>query len=115
MTQLSLDFQQRIPGDPAGRIHYRFFQVLTHALLFHFDAIFIKFHGQLSFLGQTKKCPMAHVEIESFFTYSVGYTQKMPPQSRTYAVVWKIVAYEFTQGFLSNIMGKFAIFFAGWS
>ena len=39
-THLSLELQQRILGDPAGGIHYRFFQVLTHALLFQFDAFF---------------------------------------------------------------------------
>ena len=50
-THLSLELQQRIPGDPAGGIHYRFFQVLTHTLLFHFDANFINFHGVFRILG----------------------------------------------------------------
>ena len=84
---MSSDFQQRIPGDPTRRIHYRFFQVLTHALLFHFDAIFIKFHGQLSFLGQTKKGATAHMEIEGFSVYRDGYTWKMPLNTHTYAAV----------------------------
>ena len=93
---MSSDFQQQIPGDPAGEIHYRFFQIFTHALLFYFDAIFVKFHGQFSFLGQTKMGTVSHVEIEDFSAYRAGYTRKMPPQSSTYAVVWKIVAYEAT-------------------
>src|SRR5713226_5338615 len=92
-TQLSSDFQQRIPGDPAGGIHYRFFQVLTHALLFHFDAIFIKFHGHLRFLGQSKKGAAAHAKIEGFSMYRVGYTRKIPSQSCTYVAVWKTVVY----------------------
>ena len=92
-TQLSSDFQQRIPGDPVCGIHYRFFQVLTHALLFHFDAIFIKFHGHLRFLGQTKQGTMAHAEIEGFSTYRAGYTQKIPSQLCTYMDVWKTVVY----------------------
>ena len=90
---MSSDFQQRIPGDPAGGIHYCFFQVFTHALLFHFNAIFIKLHGQLSFLGQTKKGTMAHVEIEGFSTYRAGYKWNIPQNPCTYAVVWQIVAY----------------------
>ena len=92
-TQLSLDFQQRIPGDPAGGIHYRFFQVLTHALLFHFDANFVKFHGVFGFLSHSKIRTTIHVEIKGFSTYRVGYTQKMPSQSRTYASIWKIIVY----------------------
>ena len=90
---MSLDFPQRIPGDPAGEIHYRFFQVFTHALLFHFDAIFVKFHGQLSFPGQTKMGAAAHVEIEGFSTYRAGYMRKTPSQSRTYAAVWQTITY----------------------
>ena len=77
---MSSDFQQQIPGDPAGGIHYRFFQVFTHALLFHFDAIFMKFHGQLSFLGQTKMNAAAHAEMEGFSTYRARYMWKMPSQ-----------------------------------
>ena len=92
-TQLSSKLQTRIPGDPAGGIHYHFFQVLTHTLLFHFDAIFIKFHGHLRFLGQTKKGVVAHTEIEGFSVYRVGYTWKMPSQSCTYMIVWKTVVY----------------------
>ena len=94
VIHLSSYFQQRIPGDPAGGIHYRFFQVFTHALLFHFNAIFIKFHGQLSFLGQTKKGVVAHVEIKGFSMYRARYTWKMPPNPRTYTTVLKTVAYE---------------------
>ena len=37
---------------------------------------------------------VAHVEIEGFSVYRAGYMQKMPPQSRTYVVVWKTVTYE---------------------
>ena len=44
-THLSSDFQLQIPEDPACGIHNRFFQVFTHALLLHFDIIFIDFHG----------------------------------------------------------------------
>ena len=44
-THLSSDFQQQIPGDLAGGIHNRFFQVFTHALLLHFDIIFLDFHS----------------------------------------------------------------------
>ena len=94
---MSSDFQQRIPGDPAGGIHYCFFQVFTHALLFHLDAIFIKFHGQFSFLGQTKKGAAAHADLDGFSTYRAGYTQKMPPKPRTYAAVLKTIAYEAVQ------------------
>ena len=93
-THLSSDFQQRIPGDPAGRIHYRFFQVFTHALLFHFDVIFMKFHGQISFLGHPKMSAMAHMEIKVFSAYRAGYTRKRASNSRTYAVVFKTIAYE---------------------
>ena len=93
-TQLSSNFQQQIPGDLASGIHYRFFQVLTHALLFHFNAIFIKFHGQLSFLVQTKKGVAAHMEIKGFSAYRASYTQKMPPKPRTYATVLKTVTYK---------------------
>ena len=90
---MSSDFQQQIPGDPAGGIHYRFFQVLTHALLFHFDAIFVKFHGDFGFLGQSKIGAMAHEEIDGFSVYRAGYMRKMPSQSHTYIAVWQTVAY----------------------
>ena len=69
---MSSDFQQRIPGDPVRGIHYRFFQVFTHALLLHFDIIFMNFHGQISFLGHPKMSATAHMEIEVFSTYRVG-------------------------------------------
>ena len=91
---MSSDFQQRIPGDPAGGIHYRFFQVFTHALLFHFDAIFTKFHGQLGFLGQPKMGAATHTEIKVFFTYRAGYMWKMASNPRTYVAVLKTVMYE---------------------
>ena len=90
---MSLECQQRIPGDPAGGIHYPFFQVLTHALLFHFDAIFVKFHGVFGFLGQFKIGVAAHMEIEGFSAYRARYTQKNGPKSRTYATVLKTVVY----------------------
>ena len=93
IVHLSSELQQRIPGDPAGRIHYRFFQVLTHALLFHFDAIFVKFHGDFGFLGHSKIGTAARAKIEGFFTYRAGYTWKIPSQLCTYMVVWKIVMY----------------------
>ena len=75
-THLSSDFQLQIPGDPAGGIHNRFFQVFTHALLLHFDIIFIDFYGQMSFLGHPKLCTAAHAEIEAFSAYRDGYMQK---------------------------------------
>ena len=46
-THWSSDFQLQIPGDPAGGIHNRFFQVFTHALLMHFNIIFVDFHGEM--------------------------------------------------------------------
>ena len=91
---MSSDFQQQIPGDPAGGIHYCFFQVFTHALLFHFDAIFMKFHGQLSFLGQPKMSATADAEFVS--AYRARYTQKIPSNPRTYDGIWQIVAYAAT-------------------
>ena len=91
---MSSELQQRNSGDPAGGIHYRFLiQVLTHALVFHFDANFVKFHGVFGFLGHSKIDAMTHVEIKGFSTYRDGYMRKMPSQSRTYAAVWKTVAY----------------------
>ena len=93
-TQLSSELQQQISGDPADGIHYRFFQVLTHALLFHFDAIFVKFHGDLGFLGKSKIGVAAHMGIESFSTYRARFTRKMPPNPCKYAAVWKTVMYE---------------------
>ena len=86
-THLSSEIQQRIPGDPAGRIHYRFFQVLTHALLFYFHANFIFLHGSFGILGQSKMRASAHAEIEYFSAYRVGYMRKKTSKSRTYAVV----------------------------
>ena len=68
-----------------------------------FNAIFIKFHGQLSFLDQTKKGATAHVEIEGFSAYRAGYMQKMPPKPRTYATVLKIVVYEAAHNVFSMI------------
>ena len=73
-VHLSFDFQQQIPGDPAGGIHYRFFQVFTHALLFHFDIIFMNFHGEIILLGHPKMSVAAHAEIEVFSAYMAGYT-----------------------------------------
>ena len=46
-THWSSDIQLQIPGDPAGGIHNRFFQVVTHALLMHFNIIFVDFHGKM--------------------------------------------------------------------
>ena len=46
-THLSSDFQLQIPGDQAGGIHNHFFQVFTHALLMHFNIIFVDFHGEM--------------------------------------------------------------------
>ena len=93
---MSSELQQRIPGDPAGGIHYRFFQVLTHALLFHFNANFINMHGVFRILGHSKVRAMTHMEIEGFSTYRAGYTWKIPSQSCTYAAVWKKVTYAAT-------------------
>ena len=93
---MSLELQQRIPGGPAGGIHYHFSQVLTHALLFHLDANFVKFHGVFDFLGHSKISTMAHMEIKGFSMYRAGYTWKMASNLRTYVAVFKIVAYEAT-------------------
>ena len=41
-THWSSDIQLQIPGDPADGIHNRFFQVITHALLMHFNIIFVE-------------------------------------------------------------------------
>ena len=90
---MSLELQQRIPGDLDDGIHYRFFQVLTHALLFHFDANFVKFHGVFDFLGHSKIGTTVHVEIKGFSMHRDGYTWKMPSQSCTYAAVWQTIAY----------------------
>ena len=84
---MSLELQQRIPGDPTGGIHSRFFQVLTHALLFHFHANFINFHGAFRILGQFKMRTLAHAEIEDFSVYRAEYMQKNPSKSCTYAAV----------------------------
>ena len=113
---MSSELQQRIPGDPAGGIHYHFFQVLTHALLFHFYANFVKFHGVFRILGQSKMYAMAHAEIEGFSMYRAGYTQKMPSKSRTYADIWKTIVYvAMLNDFLSILMEKTQILCAGWS
>ena len=48
-THWSSDIQLQIPGDSAGGIHNRFFQVLTHVLSLHFNRNFIIFHGQMNF------------------------------------------------------------------
>ena len=65
--------------------------MLFSSISMHF---FIKFHGQLRFLVQAKKGTVAHAEIEGFSMYRDRYMRKMPPYSRTYAVVLKTVAYE---------------------
>ena len=67
--------------------------MLTHALLIHLDANFVKFHVVFDFLGHSKIGATAHVEIEGFFMYRDGYTQKIPPNLRTYAFVWHTIAY----------------------
>ena len=92
-TQLSSELQQRILGDLVNGIHYRFLQVLTHALLFHFDTNFVKFHGVFDFLGHSKIGAMARAEIKGFSAYRARYTRKMPPKPCTYAAVWQTVAY----------------------
>ena len=93
-THLSSDFQLQILGDLAGGIHNRFFQVFTHTLLLHFDIIFIDFHGQMNFLGHPKMNIAAHVEIEAVSTCRARYMWKRASNLRTYAVVFKTVAYE---------------------
>ena len=95
-THLSSDFQLQIPGDPASGIHNRFFQVFTHALLLHFDIIFIDFHAQMDFLGHPKMSAAAHAEIEAFSVYRARYTRKRTSNSRTYAAVFKTVTYKAT-------------------
>ena len=37
---------------------------------------------------------VAHEEIDAFSAYRAGYTRKMASNLRTYAVVFKTVAYE---------------------
>ena len=91
---MSSDFQQQIPGDPAGEIHYRFFQVFTHALLLHFDTIFMNFHGQIRFLGHPKMSATAHTEIEVFSAYRAGYTQKNGLKPAYIRGCFETVAYE---------------------
>ena len=93
-THLSSDFQLQILGDPADGIHNCFFQVFTHALLLHFDIIFVDFHGQMIFLGHPKMGAVAHTEIKAFSTYRARYMRKRTSNPRTYAVVFKTVAYE---------------------
>ena len=90
---MSSDFQLQIPGDPAGGIHNRFFQVFTHTLLLHFDIIFIDFHGQMSFLGDPKMSAAAHAEIQAFSIYRAGYTWKSVSKPCTYTAVFKTTAY----------------------
>ena len=65
--------------------------MLYSSVLMHF---FIKFHGVLGFLGQSKIGAAAHAEIEGFFVYRAGYTWKMASNPRTYVAVLKIVTYE---------------------
>ena len=108
---MSSDFQQQIPGDPTGGIHHHFFQVFTHALLLHFDIIFIDFHGQMIFLGHPKMSAAAHVEIEAFSAYRDGYTWKRTSNPRTYAAVFKTVAYEAAHVILQESNGKILQFF----
>ena len=54
----------------------------------------MKFHGQLSFLGQPKMVAVAHTESEVFSAYRAGYMRKMASNPRTYTVVLKTVMYE---------------------
>ena len=60
----------------------------------HFDIIFMNFHDLIRFLGPPKMSATAHVEIEVFFAYRDGYTQKMASNPRTYVVVLKKFTYE---------------------
>ena len=83
----------RILGASSGEIRHRLFQVTSHVLLFHFQAIFFNFHGQFWFLGQSKMVISAHMNIEAFFAYKAGYTRKNLPKLRTYAAVLQTVAY----------------------
>ena len=46
-THWSSNIQLQIQGDPAGGIHNLFFQVVTHALLIHFNIFFVDFHGEM--------------------------------------------------------------------
>ena len=88
---MSSELQTQIPGVSSGRIRHRFSQVTSHALIFHLRVIFFKFHGQNNFLGHSKICALAHVEIGGFSTYRAGYTQKNGPKSRTYMAVLQTV------------------------
>ena len=72
-------------------ISSRYLPMLFSSILMQF---FIKFHGHLRFICQSKKGVAAHVEIEGFSAYRAGYTWKMASNPHTYVAVLRIVVYE---------------------
>ena len=91
--QLRSELQTRILGPFSGEIRHHFFQVTSHALLFHLHVIFFNFHGQNRFLGHSKIVALAHAKIKDFSTYRASYTRKNGPNPRTYTAVLQTVAY----------------------
>ena len=77
-TQLSLELQTRIPGVSSGNIQHHFFQVTSHALLFHLHVKFFNFHGQNQFLGHSKIVASTHTEIRD--SLDEISTQNGPPK-----------------------------------
>ena len=58
-TQLSLELQTQIPR-VLDEIRHPFFQVTSHALLFHLHVNFSNFHGENLFLDNSKLCTTTH-------------------------------------------------------
>ena len=83
----------QIPGDPADEIRHCFFQVTSHALLFHLHVIFFNFHCQNQFIGYYNIVSLAYVEIGYFSAYKAGYMRKNGPKSRTYMAALQTIAY----------------------
>ena len=87
IVHLSLELQKRILGASSRGIHPRLIQVDSHAILFHFDANFLNFHGKFISLSHPNlyvstlakighfpcigitlrgKCPETHVHMQLF-------------------------------------------------
>ena len=66
-THWSSDIQLQIPRDPTGEIHNRFFQVVNHALLMHFNTIFVDFHGEMRYFRPSLHERCSPREYRSFF------------------------------------------------
>ena len=87
------ELQMRILGASSDEIRHRLFQVTSHVLLFHFHAKCFNFHGQFSFLVQSKMVVSAHADIGVFSAYRAGHMRKNLPKPRTYVAVLQTVAY----------------------